>query len=77
MSNKKQHKIRRETRRFANREDQFWSSYKPVFYKRLQVRSSLYDRVFTPDAKGKRNFQQTRIKGVNQHEAEDMLLALG
>ncbi len=76
MSNKKQHKARRETRRFVDREDQFWSSCKPVFYKQLQTRSSLYDMVFPPGVKGKRNFQQTRIKGISRHEAEDMLLAL-
>jgi hypothetical protein len=77
MSNKKRHKTRRETRQFADRGDQFWSSCKPVFYKQLQIRSGLYDMVFPLGAKGKRNFQQTRIKGISRHEAEDMLLASG
>lgn len=77
MSNKKRRKTRRETRQFEDLETQFWNSCKPIFYKQQQMRSSLYERVFTPDRKGKRNIQQTHIKGVNRHEAEDMLLAWG
>lgn len=76
MSNKERHKTRREGRGFADKADRFWSSCKPNFYKRQQMRSSLYDRVFAPDAKGKRNLQQTRIKGVSLHDAEDMLLTM-